>query len=234
MLPKLTIILGLAAIATAMCGVFFANRGIVSANAGLGLYALSAVIGLIAVICATAALFLTTRYGAVMVGMLGALPLIAVVSAGVSGLQYPRLNDVTTDLDNPPQFVAAAALPANAGRDMAYPADFVPLVRESYSMVQPVVLDVGADTAYKRAVELGRVQLGWTIVAENPEEHRFEALDRTRTFHWTDDIVVRITPQGAEESRVDVRSKSRDGKSDFGVNAARIQYFLGELKALNN
>ena len=45
-----------------------------------------------------------------------------------------------------------------------------------------------------------------------------------------DDIVVRIRADGAG-SRIDIRSKSRDGDSDLGVNARRIREFIARLKA---
>ena len=52
----------------------------------------------------------------------------------------------------------------------------------------------------------------------------------TRLFGFHDDIAIRIRPDGAQGSRVDVRSKSRDGKGDIGANAARIRAFVGELE----
>jgi len=42
--------------------------------------------------------------------------------------------------------------------------------------------------------------------------------------------VIRVTPSG-EGSRIDVRSASRVGRSDFGVNAARIESYLLALRA---
>ena len=44
-----------------------------------------------------------------------------------------------------------------------------------------------------------------------------------------DDVAIRITPAGAG-SRVDMRSKSRVGRSDVGTNAHRIQEFLGRMR----
>jgi uncharacterized protein (DUF1499 family) len=41
-------------------------------------------------------------------------------------------------------------------------------------------------------------------------------------------VVVRIRPEGAG-SRLDVRSKSRVGRSDVGANARRIRRFLAQL-----
>ena len=58
---------------------------------------------------------------------------------------------------------------------------------------------------------------------------RIEASQTSRWFRFTDDIVIRVTPDGPG-SRVDMRSLSRQGRSDFGVNAARIGAYMGELK----
>ena len=70
--------------------------------------------------------------------------------------------------------------------------------------------------------------MGWDIVAVAPGDLRIEATDTTLLFGFKDDIVVRVTPSG-NGSRVDVRSLSRVGKSDFGVNANRIRKFLRQL-----
>ena len=52
----------------------------------------------------------------------------------------------------------------------------------------------------------------------------------TPWFGFKDDVVVRVERAGTG-SRVDVRSKSRVGRSDLGVNARRIRDFLAALAA---
>ena len=83
------------------------------------------------------------------------------------------------------------------------------------------------EQVFERVVAVAR-GLGWTIVAAVPEEGRVEATDETFWFGFTDDIVIRIRsdPQG---SRIDIRSTSRVGVSDLGVNAARVQAFIDKL-----
>src|SRR6266496_6138656 len=79
-------------------------------------------------------------------------------------------------------------------------------------------------------VQAAARRMGWLIVAAAPAEGRLEASDTTRWFGFTDDIVVRVTaaPTG---SRIDVRSASRVGRSDLGVNAKRIRAFLALLRS---
>jgi len=72
--------------------------------------------------------------------------------------------------------------------------------------------------------------MGWTIVNADDAAGRIEASDRSRWFGFTDDIVIRITASGSG-SRIDLRSSSRVGRSDFGVNAARIESYISALRA---
>jgi len=64
----------------------------------------------------------------------------------------------------------------------------------------------------------------------NAAEGRIEATYTSMLYGFTDDVVVRVVADGAG-SKVDVRSKSRVGRSDFGQNAKRIRTFLRELQA---
>ena len=59
-----------------------------------------------------------------------------------------------------------------------------------------------------------------------------EATDTTLFFRFKDDVVVRIRPDPARAggSIVDMRSISRVGVSDVGVNAKRIRDFLRDLE----
>jgi uncharacterized protein (DUF1499 family) len=43
------------------------------------------------------------------------------------------------------------------------------------------------------------------------------------------DIVIRVVGDEAG-SRIDMRSTSRQGRSDYGVNAARIRAYVGALR----
>jgi len=74
--------------------------------------------------------------------------------------------------------------------------------------------------------------MGWDVVARAPAEGRLEAIDTSKWFGFRDDIVVRIRPDGAG-SKVDIRSKSRVGRSDLGVNARRLRDFTHRLNAEN-
>ena len=70
---------------------------------------------------------------------------------------------------------------------------------------------------------------GWTVVAADQSSGRIEANEASRWFGFVDDVVIRVSADGAG-SRIDVRSVSRMGRSDFGVNAGRVRAYLAALK----
>ncbi|MGI9242300.1 MAG: DUF1499 domain-containing protein, partial [Verrucomicrobiales bacterium] len=53
----------------------------------------------------------------------------------------------------------------------------------------------------------------------------------SRGFAFKDDFIVRLSPLTEGGVQVDVRSKSRVGKSDLGDNAARIREFLKKMRS---
>jgi uncharacterized protein (DUF1499 family) len=143
----------------------------------------------------------------------------------------PRIHDITTDTDDPPEFAAVlaartaerAATTVYAGRELAM------LQRSAYPDIVPLEVASAAREAFQRALTVAKAMPGWTIVASDPEAGRIEASQSSRWFHFTDDVVIRITPTGAG-SRIDMRSLSRQGRSDFGVNAARIRSYMQALR----
>ena len=143
----------------------------------------------------------------------------------------PPIHDITTDPDNPPAFIAAVPVRNAAGdNSAAYAgAKIAEQQCQAYPDIVPLTLALQPGAVFSRALDTAR-QMGWTIVAADNAAGRIEASDRSRWFGFTDDIVIRITPSGSG-SRIDLRSSSRLGRSDFGVNAARIKTYLAALRA---
>ncbi len=67
------------------------------------------------------------------------------------------------------------------------------------------------------------------MIDVDPETGRVEARDMSLVFRFVDDVVVRVRP-GTSGSVVDIRSRSRDGRGDLGINAARIRALSDALK----
>jgi len=142
----------------------------------------------------------------------------------------PPIHDITTDFADPPAYKAVMpARQAENANTTTYDAKIAEQQRQAYPAVQPATLPVPAADAFKRALAVAQSQ-GWTIVRSDPSAGEIEASQSSFWFGFTDDVSIRVRPDGSG-SRVDMRSLARQGRSDFGVNAARIERFMTALKA---
>jgi uncharacterized protein (DUF1499 family) len=211
------------------------QAGLLGPEPGFRLFGGSLLLGLLAVILGLIGVVRTRvatgrggRGRAVLGASLGfAVVAFIVVMAAPTG-DLPIINDITTDLADPPAFRAAQELPGNAGGDLAYPEDFGELQRQGYPDLAPLALDTPPSATLDRVADLAR-GFGWTIVARDDEAGTLEATDTSRVFRFVDDVVVRVRPSG-EGSSVDVRSRSRVGRGDLGANAARIRRLQDALR----
>ncbi|HSH99187.1 MAG TPA: DUF1499 domain-containing protein [Reyranella sp.] len=142
----------------------------------------------------------------------------------------PRINDVTTDPANPPSMVVTQQMRRGAANPAPYPgASAAAQQRSAYPDIAPIVLGVSPAEAFQ-LVDRVAMAMGWDVVARAPTEGRIEAVATSEWFGLQEDIVIRIRAEGTTSSRIDIRSKSRLGESDFGVNARRIRAFTEQLK----
>ncbi len=92
-------------------------------------------------------------------------------------------------------------------------------------------MPTGVAETIDRAASLARSR-GWTIAKVDRNAGILEATETSLFFRFKDDVVVRVRadPKGGG-SLVDMRSISRVGGSDVGMNAQRIRGFLADLQA---
>jgi len=162
----------------------------------------------------------------------------AVIAAGLvlpawnmqrAGTLVPRIHDITTDTDNPPAFVAIVPLRNDAPNPAAYDGPKTAAEqKKAYADIYAVELAMPPAQAYERAFGVARA-MGWQIIATEPAQGRIEATDATFWFGFKDDVVIRVAAAG-NGSRVDIRSKSRVGRNDFGTNAKRTRAYTRRLE----
>jgi uncharacterized protein (DUF1499 family) len=76
---------------------------------------------------------------------------------------------------------------------------------------------------------------GWLIVYSDPATRTLEGLQLSNLFRFCDDFVIEVRPgPDGNSSLVEMRSRSRDGTGDFGVNYDRIKKFFAMLKPGEN
>jgi uncharacterized protein (DUF1499 family) len=191
---------------------------------------------------ALARIWFTGQPGAGSAALGVVLGLTAIAGPGIFYLAHrdrPWINDVSTDTANPPAFVALAQRPQGAN-PVAYPgAPFAEQQAKAYPDLRPLVLDRPVEEAFE-LVEEAVKRLRWRVVAEEPpmpptaakpaEPGIVEATEATLVAGFPDDIVIRISG-GPTRSRIDARSASRYGSTDFGENAARLRRLMAEIRA---
>lgn len=141
----------------------------------------------------------------------------------------PPIHDISTDTQDPPEFVAVIPLRADAPNPPEYAGpEVAEQQRTAYPDLGPLITPRERADVFPSALQAAH-DLGWEIVDADPVEGRIEATDRTLWFGFADDVVIRLRSDNGG-TRVDVRSKSRIGGSDVGANARRIRRYLSRLE----
>ena len=166
-------------------------------------------------------------------GAAALLLLIPVIGIPLNRVARPLgdpINDITTDTANPPAFEAVIPLRPEGSNPVEYGGEAVAARQEKlYPDIGPIESPLAAADAFARVVSVAE-DMGWEVVATDAARGVVEAVDTTRFFNYKDDIVVRIRGTAAG-SRIDLRSRSRVGRSDLGKNAARIREFTERFAA---
>ena len=222
---------GLVAVGLFVLGPVLAKLHLAPAMGGFVLFALG---GLLALVVAIIGVVRALRGGGFGRGGMLAATVAALVFlwlAIVQGGSAPLINDYTTDPVDPPAFKQDAGLPANVGRDMGYPQAFAEVQRGCCADLAPQRLALDPAAAFAVVENVATAMPHWTVTRRDPQAGELEAVAKSAVFGFEDDIVIRVRPHPTGASIVDMRSKSRNGKGDRGVNAARIRTFQSALAA---
>jgi uncharacterized protein (DUF1499 family) len=227
---------GLVAVALAMAGVVAAHYGLTTPILGFALFAgglLFAVLALIFCLIAMITMMVSpARRAALPRAVTGgalSLALVLPVVLLVITHPYPAINDITTDTKNPPEFVHAQEQAANQGRDLKYDAATYAAIQEAtpaYKDLAPLKMEGSPDEVFKKAeIIVGEVPT-WQITGSDPQTRQIEGIATSSLFRFKDDFVIQVRAAESGGSLIEMRSKSRDGKGDFGANYNRIQSFF--------
>ncbi len=97
----------------------------------------------------------------------------------------------------------------------------------AYPKLRPQSFAAGQDAVFAAALESAKA-IGLTISASDPGRGEIRGVATTRVMRFKDDVTITVSRQG-EATMVNIRSASRVGHSDFGVNAKRIERLQAEI-----
>lgn len=204
-----------------------------------------------------AAALVATLFRAPRTGWLAALVALAIPAAVFAGLgalrsqaaSVPFIYDVATDTADPPMFSTALAKEreedgANAlnpydaplgqfdkwkGNAAVAERTTAQLIAEGYPGLKPLVVDAEPAKALL-AVRRAMNTRGFHDVTVDEQAGIVEGTAEVFWYSFLDDVVVRVRPGPQGGSVIDVRSVSRVGTSDLGVNAERVTDLLQGIR----
>ncbi len=238
---------GLFSLAVVLLAVVIGRSGLLDILPALVTFAAGLGLAIVAILLAFAAFVVIWRsglagFGQAVTGLLIALALCAYPAYLVArAYSQPIVADVSTDPVDPPRFDAIARLRTRQANPVTYAGLNTPeQLRSLYPDIEPLDLALPPQTAYAAVLAAlakrkdNPIAPLWRVIDERPpilgrRDGHIEAIAYTPIMGFRDDVAIRIRAT-REGSRVDVRSASRYGRWDFGVNAGRV---LSLIEAIN-
>lgn len=215
--------------------------GLVTTIPGLAALISSLGVALFAIVFALVAFVLIWRTGCAGASRAASGFVLAVLliapALGFAGyaLRLPPITDVSTDTIDPPQFAVALEDRPPDANHIHYDERGAGLQIASYPSLRSFVVDLPPEEAYAKVLRLVH-ERGWRLLSAIPPTGRrstgqIEAVAPSLLPGLEDDVVIRIRGQN-DRARLDMRSASRYGPVDAGINAWRITSFFADLETL--
>ena len=142
------------------------------------------------------------------------LVLPACGAEGISGLPAPTLVDI-----------ARIERPSTPNTFLAGPAGMTPPPDE---VIPPMHLP--AEALYNEARVVFARQPRTFVAAEFPDRRQVDYVVRSRILNFPDLVTVQVNQAGPGRGALIIWSRSVYGRSDFGVNRARANAWLADLR----
>ncbi len=156
--------------------------------------------------------------------------------------KLPPIHDITTDIQNPPTFseaITTRRVKSQCSNTLEYIGQtfgkdktLVSAAQvKAYPDIRTLVFTKSSKAVFDMALDAAN-SMGWEIVTNSKGAGTIEATATSFWYGFTDDVIVRIRPADGGGTLLDIRSISCVGRSDIGVNAARIREFRDKLEGL--
>ena len=242
---------GLFSLAVVLLAIVIGRSGMLDIIPALVTFAAGLGLAVAAILLAFAAFAVIWRSGLgglgyAVTGLLIGLVLCAYPAfLGLRAYKLPIIADVSTDPVEPPRFEAIARIRTRQANPVTYAGLATPeQVHATFPDVEPLDLSLPPSGAYAAVLAAlakrkdNAIAPLWRVIDERPpiagiRDGYVEAIAYTPIMGFRDDVVIRV--RGTREgSRIDVRSASRYGRWDFGVNAKRVERLLEDINEFSD
>jgi uncharacterized protein (DUF1499 family) len=224
---------GIAAGALALLGTWGTGFGFWPFTIGFLFLAVALICSVVTLILAVYALIKgrgkSVPRGGLWLGLLCVAAFLGWLGSWVSkGSSAPLIHDITTDTAHPPAFSKLELRKDNLAGVKSVD-EWRQLHAGAYSDIKPITLASPPAQIIAKAQTLIKAR-GWEIALVTAD--RIEATETVSAFRFKDDVVITATPSAdSKGSIVNIRSVSRVGQGDLGVNGARVRALLKDLTA---
>jgi hypothetical protein len=226
--------LGVFALLVAAIGALLIRTNLVEVIAGLAVFGAAIFLACAALLLAGAGMAIIWRTGRkgvghVVTGILLSVALLAYPAyLSIVAVRLPPINDITTDVNDPPTYsMRPASLNARSGRTPGPITEMRRLEQQrAYADVQPIVIDVEAREGYALVREAVRA-LGWRIVEEADPVTKEEA-SAPAPRPPAPPVLRRGAPPVPPQRPVEARRQPRDGRID-AVDKSLIMGFPDDI-----
>lgn len=156
-----------------------------------------------------------------------AIPILALIELR----KIPTLGEAATNFQNLPAFEALAeAREAEAEDPPRFTLNEAEAAQKKhFPGLRSIIIDRQPAKAKEDVINVLR-EMGMEIASTSDDDYRVEATETSFWFGFKDDVVVDITNLSNGGSRIEVRSASRVGKFDGGINAKRVEAILAAIQ----
>ena len=231
---------GMLAVTLVAVGVIGAHFYFAAPFFGFQLFLFGALLGALALVLGLIGLLMTrsgprrvARPRALIGTLLGLAIVLPVFAIYTAHSKYPPINDITTDFDNPPEYVHALEFVANQGRDLRYNRDLnMAQQKNGYPSLGPATITGDQAAVFERVKTVAASIPDWQVTYVDPKTMTLEGVSTSPLFHFQGDFIIQVRPGLNGTSLVEMRSKSREALlPDFGTNYNQIVMFLGKLQS---
>ncbi|GMH41607.1 hypothetical protein BSKO_09517 [Bryopsis sp. KO-2023] len=158
--------------------------------------------------------------------MFGACPTAFVIMGFAAIIAALLLNDISTNLTDPPTFTTVKVGPFPAKSKFLIPIAYPDIRSQAWK-------DFDFDTVFSACESVARGADRWEVTLVDESSGRIEAVATTPSAGFKDDVAIRVSASGKDKGKivVDMRSVSRVGVGDVGTNARRIRAFMNDLRS---
>src|SRR5205807_7335482 len=113
-----------------------------------------------------------------MLGLLMSLAVaVPIFIVAATHAKYPPINDITTDYENPPEYIHAIELIPNQGRDMRYNRDkYMAAQQHGYPALAPATLNGDSAAVFEKVKTVAAGIPDWQITYADPKTMTLEGV----------------------------------------------------------